>query len=592
MVQYSLGTKTLKIYWQATKKYPLMLGALLVARPLYIASTYLANIYLTGIALDRLAEGGPYYFAQDFGWIITGLVICGVLQIILEYLSVRIIWTLSTKVRNDLAQMCYDRLISESADFHANRFSGSMVSQTTKFLGSYERLLDTLHWQVYALIIFIAMTITVLAGRIPIYTVVLFVLLFVYFLASTLLNRKARDLNTVVANAENKATAQLADSIGNVLAVKSFSTEAYESKRYQARLHDVQTKNFTLRDYTQKKDLIIGIPLTASTILAVIFSIVAAERGIAPLSTLLLATTFTRDLFMRVREFNVNSQRNIAKSIGDSYEMTEILLSRRAVVDADMPQKLNHNDSSITFENVVFHYIEKQHDKLFDNFNLGLKQGEKVGLVGPSGGGKTTITKLLLRFMDIQSGSINVGDKNIANLKQSDLRKFIAHVPQEPLLFHRSLIDNIAYGNPGANHEQILEAAKLAYAHEFIEKLENGYQTLVGERGVKLSGGQKQRIAIARAILKNAPILVLDEATSALDSESEHLIQSALTNLMKGKTTIVIAHRLSTIQKMDRIIVLDDGKIIEEGKHSELVKKKNGLYARLWKHQSGGFLQE
>ncbi|MGH7250214.1 MAG: ABC transporter ATP-binding protein [Minisyncoccia bacterium] len=221
---------------------------------------------------------------------------------------------------------------------------------------------------------------------------------------------------------------------------------------------------------------------------------------------------------------------------------------------------------------------------------MDIKQGEKVGLVGYSGSGKTTLTKLLLRFMDVTKGSISVGDLDIRNVSQKDLRSKIAYVPQEPLLFHRSIAENIAYGKPSASKQSIHKAGKAAYVDEFVKELRYGYDTLVGEKGVKLSGGQRQRVAIARALLKDAPILVLDEATSSLDSRSEQYIQKALWQLMKGRTAIVIAHRLSTIQQMDRIIVMNKGRIVEIGSHGELLKNSKGIYAKLWKHQSGGYL--
>jgi len=223
--------------------------------------------------------------------------------------------------------------------------------------------------------------------------------------------------------------------------------------------------------------------------------------------------------------------------------------------------------------------------------DLTIAPGEMVGIVGPSGSGKSTLTRLLLRFSDIDGGAIMIDGQNIAQITQDDLRRFIAYVPQEPLLFHRSIRENIAYGSPKATEKEIVAAARKANAAEFIDHLPDGYDTMVGERGVKLSGGQRQRIAIARAILKNAPILVLDEATSALDSESEILIQEALQKLMQNRTTIVIAHRLSTIQKMDRIVVLADGAIVEQGPHQKLIARK-GVYAQMWGHQSGGFIEE
>jgi ATP-binding cassette subfamily B protein len=213
----------------------------------------------------------------------------------------------------------------------------------------------------------------------------------------------------------------------------------------------------------------------------------------------------------------------------------------------------------------------------------------RVGLVGRSGGGKTTITRLLLRFMDIEGGTILIGGQRIDKVPQGSLRELIAYVPQDPAMFHRSIADNIRFGKPDATEAEIRRAAGLAHAAEFIEMLPQGYQTLVGERGVKLSGGQRQRVAIARAILKDAPILILDEATSSLDSESEGLIQDALWNLMERRTAIVIAHRLSTVRRMDRLVVLDRGEIVEQGSH-ETLRDLDGVYASLWEHQSGGFL--
>jgi ATP-binding cassette subfamily B protein len=225
------------------------------------------------------------------------------------------------------------------------------------------------------------------------------------------------------------------------------------------------------------------------------------------------------------------------------------------------------------------------------NFSVMIAPGEKVGLIGPSGGGKTTITKLLLRFLDVQSGAILIDGQDIKHITQASLRRAISYVPQEPLLFHRSLAENIGYGKEQPSHNEIINAAKLAHADEFISELPDQYETLVGERGIKLSGGQRQRVAIARALLKEAPILILDEATSALDSESEKYIQEGFEELMKGKTTLVVAHRLSTIKHLDRIIVLDKGTIVQDGTHAELIKQK-GLYATLWEHQSGGFIEE
>lgn len=261
-------------------------------------------------------------------------------------------------------------------------------------------------------------------------------------------------------------------------------------------------------------------------------------------------------------------------------------------VCSDCDSKLKVTNGKISMNKITFTHDEGQGDTLFHDFSLDIKPGEKIGLVGASGSGKTTLTKLLLRFADIDSGKITIDGQDISEVTQASLRAKIAYVPQEPLLFHRSVRENIAYGRPDATDAEIEEAAKKAGAYDFIIGLKDGFDTMVGERGTKLSGGQRQRVAIARAILKDAPILVLDEATSALDSESEALIQKSLETLMENRTSIVIAHRLSTIAKLDRIIVLKNGKIVEDGSHDELINKKRGVYAKLWARQSGGFIEE
>ena len=325
------------------------------------------------------------------------------------------------------------------------------------------------------------------------------------------------------------------------------------------------------------------------SISAFVSGIVAITVFGSPAGALFLTVSYTMQMGRRLWESS-RVMRNLNRAFGDASDMTEILEIEPTIKDAPEPDNFKISRGSIELKDVTFTHSESD-SPLFKNFNLKIKQGEKIGLVGHSGSGKTSLTKLLLRFSDIEDGSISIDGQDIRSITQHDLRSHIAYVPQEPLLFHRSLSENIAYGSPDATRQEIEGVAKMAHAHEFIEKLSDGYDTLVGERGVKLSGGQRQRVAIARAMLKNAPILLLDEATSALDSESEVLIQDALWKLMQNRTAIVIAHRLSTIQKMDRIIVLDEGKIAEQGSHKELLRK-NGVYAKLWNHQSGGFIED
>jgi ATP-binding cassette subfamily B protein len=276
------------------------------------------------------------------------------------------------------------------------------------------------------------------------------------------------------------------------------------------------------------------------------------------------------------------------KVMTDMQEVINIFDTPVDIVDPKGPERLKIGQGHVVFKNVSFSY--KDGNLILQNFNLDIAPGERIGLVGHSGAGKSTITKLLLRFVDITAGSIVIDGQNIKNITQNDLRSVVSYVPQESILFHRTIRENIAYGRPEATDEEIEDVAKKSFAHDFIIRFPKGYDTLVGERGIKLSGGERQRIAIARAMLKNSPILVLDEATSSLDSVSEKYIQDGFEELMKGKTTIVIAHRLSTISKMDKIVVLENGNIVEIGSHKELLEQ-GGVYAGLWNHQSGGFLE-
>jgi ATP-binding cassette subfamily B protein len=269
--------------------------------------------------------------------------------------------------------------------------------------------------------------------------------------------------------------------------------------------------------------------------------------------------------------------------------MVEILLLSHEIKDSPSAKELIISRGGLEFKNLTFAFDETR--KVLEDINLTIKPGEKVALIGPSGAGKTTFVRLLLRLYSPTAGKILIDGQDISEATQESLRKNISMVPQDPILFHRTLAENIAYGKRGSPKEEVENAAKLAHCNEFIKDLPFGFETYVGERGIKLSGGERQRVAIARAILTNAPILVLDEATSSLDSHSEMLIQDALNNLMKGRTTIVIAHRLSTIQKMDRIIVIDGGKIIEQGSHKELLSNESSLYKKLWELQAGGFLK-
>jgi ATP-binding cassette subfamily B protein len=340
----------------------------------------------------------------------------------------------------------------------------------------------------------------------------------------------------------------------------------------------------------QKQQLYFGGLSSLLAAVSLLFAILSVSLFHGNIATVFLIFNYTASIANQLFAFSNNALRNYNRALGDSRDMMEILQIEPEVQDPKKPQKPQISAGKIDFSDVTFAH-DGADDAIFQNFKINIKPGEKIGLVGHSGSGKTTFTRLLLRFSDLDSGAITIDGQNIAAIRQDDLRTNIAYVPQEPMLFHRSIAGNIAYGQPGASQKAIVRAATYASAHGFVRALPRGYDTLVGARGVKLSGGQRQRIAIARALLKDAPILVLDEATASLDSESERLIQKSLWKLMEGRTAIVIAHRLSTIQHLDRIVVLSEGQIVEQGSHRGLLRH-NGTYAKLWRHQSGRFLEE
>jgi ATP-binding cassette subfamily B protein len=312
------------------------------------------------------------------------------------------------------------------------------------------------------------------------------------------------------------------------------------------------------------------------------------QRGLVTVGDFVLIQVYIISLMDRLWGIGQN-MRQLYGSFADATEMLDIMELPHEIRDMTGAKPLTVLEGTILFDHVRFEYHDSH--AVLDDFNLSVQSHEKVALVGSSGAGKTTLAKLLLRLYDVTKGTIRIDGQDIANVTQESLRKAIAFVPQEPMLFHRSLMDNIRYGRQGATDDEVIEAAKQAHCHEFISQYPEGFSTLVGERGVKLSGGERQRVAIARAILKNAPILVLDEATSSLDSESERLIQDALLRLMKGKTVIAIAHRLSTVMHMDRLIVIERGTVVLAGTHDELLSHESNLYKKLWEIQAGGFIR-
>jgi ATP-binding cassette subfamily B protein len=389
------------------------------------------------------------------------------------------------------------------------------------------------------------------------------------------------------AAADSKVIAFLSDAITNMVTIKTFARTRLEAKNFKEISSDRYKKRYRSWRFNSHIRDIRWVVALSFYITYILLSIHLVAQGSITPAAMVAGQIYVFVIFGSLLTLHIVVQRT-EQLFADAAELTDILYLEPELKDPENPEKIKINKGLIEFNSVEFKYPNTSKN-VFKGLDLEIQSGQRVGLVGHSGSGKSTITRLVLRFFDIKDGKILIDGQNITHITQDDLRRNIAYIPQEPILFHRSIKDNIAYGREDATDEEIYEACRLAYADDFIQYLPNKYDTLVGERGVKLSGGEKQRVAIARAMLTRAPILILDEATSALDSKSEKYITKALDKLMNGRTTIVIAHRLSTIRKLDRIIVLKNGEVIENGTHKELLEL-GGEYSELWSHQTGNFL--
>ncbi len=577
-----------KFLFNLYKISPFGVLGMVISQLIFAVLTMAVSPIFVSKLLAQIAHGGSN-FNDSIGLLIGYIVTLFLGEVIAVRVTIALAYVVETRMEEITSHQILENQTAKSLNFHSNHMSGGIVSDSNKLIGSIERFWDTLIF-----------TITPVVGTVLSVTIFLGFIYWQYALALFLLSigisflivrfqSSIAHISREVATKSSDNTAYFADVIANISTVKAFAKEEYELKEYKNKINHWKSAIFK----EMKSVLLVtgsfGVMMTIMNISAFIAAIFATQYKLGSIATTYLAINYTLNVVSQIWLIS-QITRNYVRIIGDASPMVDMLSQPIELNDPKNFEKVRIIRGGIRLEHVDFGH---EKDKLlFKDLNLSIKPGEKVGLVGYSGSGKTTLTRLLLRFNDIKAGAILIDNQNIANIKQTDLRSKIAYVPQEPTLFHRTIKENISYGDIEADESTIKAIAKSASAHDFIESLPQKYNTLVGERGVKLSGGQRQRIAIARAMLKNSPILILDEATSALDSESEALIQKALWRLMENRTAIVVAHRLSTIQKMDRILVMENGQIIEEGSHKELIQKKNGIYAKLWAHQTGDFLDD
>lgn len=492
------------------------------------------------------------------------------------------------RTMKDLVDFAFEKLTSHSYRFFSNSFSGSLVTKVKRFVRSFEDGTDNIFFSFWITAVQLVGALLTLFIVAPLLGWMFFIWSILYLGIAYYLTKKKIPYDLAESNADSKVTGRLADVITNILNLKIFSSRAKEIIGFE----EVSTKEREARrqawNFGNYINLFQAILFATVEFAGFVVALYLWREGVISAGTIVLFQLFIWSMGHNLWNLS-KAMGKVSKNFADASELVEIMETPIDIKDPKRPELSRMVHGAIAFKDVSFKYGKKA-NHVFENFTLRIPAGQRVGLVGHSGAGKTTITKLLLRFADIQHGAILIDGQDITAVTQDDLRSAIAYVPQDPILFHRSLRENIAYGRPDATEEEIMDASRKAHAHEFISKFPEGYETLVGERGVKLSGGERQRVAIARAMLKKAPLLILDEATSSLDAVSEGYIQEAFKELMKGRTTIVIAHRLSTIQGLDRIIVLKDGAIAEEGTHAELLAEK-GIYQNFWEHQTAGFIK-
>jgi len=541
----------------------------------------------SGHLVDALTAG-PYDLAARHTVLVAfgSIVALGLVSLILRLTGLRAIVPFTLKTMSDVVREAFMLVQRSSTDWHANSFAGSTVRKITRGMWALELLNNTVLMALWPSLAVLVGAMILLGLHWLAFGGVIAVGAVIYVAITIAMTISYIAPSARISNAwDTKIGATLADALTCNAVVKSFGAEAREDARLDSVINRWQarvSRTWLRGTASGLLQYVMILCLRGSVIGGAILLWIAGSASPGDV-TYVLTSYYLIHAYLRELGMHIN---NLQRSVNDMVELVTISGEPIDIIDSPGAKPIDIQGGRITFEDVTFHYGEDR-APLYDGLSIDIRAGERVGLVGRSGSGKTTFVKLVQRLYDLSGGRILIDGQDIAKATQQSLRSQIAIVQQEPILFHRSLAENIAYGRPGANVTAVEQAARLANAHDFILRLPKGYGTLVGERGVKLSGGERQRVALARAFLADAPILVLDEATSSLDSESEALIQQAMERLMRGRTSIVIAHRLSAVRNLDRILVFDRGEIVEQGTHDSLARA-GGIYRWLFERQASG----
>jgi ATP-binding cassette subfamily B protein len=540
----------------------------------------------SGHLVDALTRGAADPAARRAALLAFGAIVAlGLLSTVLRQTGLRAIVPFTLRIMSDVARDAFMRVQRFSTDWHANSFAGSTVRKITRGMWALDLLNDTILMALLPSLVVLLGSMILLGLHWASLGLVIALGALIYVSMTVMFSTRYIAPAARISNAwDTKVGGTLADALTCNAVVKSFGAEAREDARLArvvSRWRRRVKRTWLRYTYTSTAQLAVLLCLRASVIGGSLLLWMAGRASPGDV-TYVLTSYYIIHAYLRDVGMHIN---NLQRSVNDMEELVAIHDEAIGIVDAIDARPVDIRGGRIVFEDVTFHYGYHR-APLYDGLSVDIRAGERVGLVGRSGSGKTTFVKLVQRLYDVSGGRVLIDGQDIAKATQHSLRSQIAIVQQDPILFHRSLAENIAYGRPSASMAAIVEAARLANAHEFILRLPRGYGTLVGERGVKLSGGERQRVALARAFLADAPVLILDEATSSLDSESEALIQQAMERLMKGRTSIVIAHRLSTVRSLDRILVFDRGAIVEQGTHAALTARTGGIYRGLFERQA------